>query len=55
MDGSSIFVLTLATGRSDLISTLATGDYDPAWSPDGSQLAFTSLQTGKPQIFIYAF
>ena len=54
-DGSSIFVLTLATGRSDLISTLATGDYDPAWSPDGSQLAFTSLQTGKPQIFIYTF
>ncbi|MBG0770137.1 MAG: serine/threonine-protein kinase [Anaerolineaceae bacterium] len=54
-DGSSIFVLTLSTGRSDLISTLATGDFDPAWSPDGSQLAFTSLQTGKPQIFIYSF
>jgi serine/threonine protein kinase len=54
-DGASIFVLTLSTGRSDLISTLATGDYDPAWSPDGSRLAFTSLQTGKPQIFIYTF
>ncbi|MBG0787199.1 MAG: PD40 domain-containing protein, partial [Anaerolineaceae bacterium] len=54
-DGASIFVLTLSTGRSDLISTLATGDYDPAWSPDGGKLAFTSLQTGKPQIFIYSF
>jgi Tol biopolymer transport system component len=54
-DRASIFVLTLATGRSDLVSTLATGDYDPAWSPDGSMIAFTSLQTGKPQIFIYSF
>ena len=54
-DGSSIFILTLASGRRDLISTLATGDYDPAWSPDGGKLVFTSLQTGKPQLFIYSF
>jgi len=54
-EGSSIFILTLSSGRKDLISTLATGDYDPAWSPDGSKLAFTSLQTGKPQLFIYSF
>ncbi|MCB2214187.1 serine/threonine-protein kinase [bacterium] len=52
-DRASLFVLNLETGRSDLISTLATGDYDPAWSPDGTTLAFTSLQTGKPQIFVY--
>lgn len=52
-DRASLFVLDLETGRSDLISTLATGDYDPAWSPDGTTLAFTSLQTGRPQIFIY--
>jgi serine/threonine protein kinase len=54
-EGSSIFILTLSSGRRDLISTLATGDYDPAWSPDGSKLVFTSLQTGKPQLFIYSF
>ena len=54
-EGSSIFILTLSSGRRDLISTLATGDYDPAWSPDSSKLVFTSLQTGKPQLFIYSF
>lgn len=54
-EGSSVFILSLASGRRDLISSLATGDYDPAWSPDGSKLVFTSLQTGRPQLFIYSF
>ncbi len=35
------------------LSTDPGGDYDPAWSPDGKQIAFTSERvTGSPRIFI---
>jgi Tol biopolymer transport system component len=35
------------------IMTEPGGDYDPAWSPDGTKIAFSSVRgTGSPRIFI---
>ncbi len=30
------------------------GDFSPNWSPDGTKILFTSVQTSHPQIFVYS-
>lgn len=54
--GSSIFLMVVdSEGKpgevTQPITTIGGGSYDPAWSRDGSRIAFTSWVTGRPQIF----
>lgn len=49
--GSALFVVTLATGVERALTSLHSGvdDIEPAWSPDGRQIAFTALtRSGTP-------
>ena len=34
------------------VSQMSSMSYDPAWRPDGNQIAFVSLETGNDEIFL---
>jgi Tol biopolymer transport system component len=48
---SEVWVLDIG-GRARQITTHPAGDYSPSWSPDGLQLAFTSVRSGHPGVWI---
>ncbi|MDO9085680.1 MAG: protein kinase [Anaerolineaceae bacterium] len=65
-EGARLFILDLSANKEIYplpIPVDPSGDFDPVWSPDGSQIAFSSLRPGNDpitkermiHIFIYNF
>lgn len=52
--GSSLYLLEVGVpdSRVALTSNLG-GDFEPAWSPSGNRIAFTSLRDGYMEIYMY--
>jgi Tol biopolymer transport system component len=50
-----IAVLDLTTGAIDVLPNQGGLNLNPAWSPDGRELAFISDRTGVPNIFLFDF
>jgi eukaryotic-like serine/threonine-protein kinase len=52
--GSNLFIIDLADNNPEAVQITSSleGDYDPAWSPNGKRIAFTSLRNGTPAIYM---
>jgi len=50
-DASLYMINADGTGQKTL-TTIPGSDYDPAWSPDGTRIAFTSVRDGRKEIYV---
>jgi TolB protein len=50
---AEVHVVTLSTGRDEVVSAFAGINGAPSWSPDGSKLAMVLSKEGSPKIYLY--
>ncbi len=53
--GRELVLHDLGGERSQVLTDPGTDDRFPVWSPEGTQLAYTSLRDGVPNVFVYDF
>jgi Tol biopolymer transport system component len=47
-----VYTVDVASGAATRRTTSRGEDRDPSWSPDGTQLAFSSARDGTPRVFV---
>jgi Tol biopolymer transport system component len=47
-----IYTVDVRSGRTTRLTSSLGEDRDPSWSPDGTQLAFSSTRNGTPQVHL---
>jgi len=51
---SSLYMINADGTDQKTLTTVPGSDYDPAWSPDGTRIAFTSVRDGRKEIYVLA-